>query len=364
MSEDWYDSEEHTRNGMISELQRIVRRTRARPLRVIALAIVVIGAIAYRITTKKQAYQAEIVLSLTEESMTAHKTHIPVDELKEYVWTVLMPDAKLAEIVEQRNLHRLRKQFGPQYGIDELRGQIDIAIWKNSFIEYKEEDANGLASSRIGITVTDGNPIQAFDIARDIASLIIKTSEKQGQDIANKLSAEVKSVRADLGKRAEGLATLIAQRQLEIVKARAAGKPGLAEALVLEVGNLTYQQKVAEDKVVALGASRDAIADQITAAGLDMTIEVIDEHRPEVVSHSTFVLILVLVVVALFSLIGSMLVVGTFDPRVHDTDDVLRLGLPMLGHVPGFPGDQVAALRTRGVPRRRVPSFLRWRSHR
>lgn len=364
MSEDWYDSEESTRVGMISELQRIVRRTRARPVRVIALAIVVVAALAYKITTKKQAYQAEVVLSLTEESMTTHKTRIPVDELKEYVWTVLMPDAKLLEIVEHRNLHKLRTRFGSQYGIDELRSQIDIGIWKNSFIEYKDEEANGLASSRIGITVTDGNPIQAFDIARDVASVIIKTSEKQGQDVADKLSTEVKTVRADLAKRAEGLAALIAQRQIEVANARAAGKAGLAEALVLEISNLRYQQKTAEDKVVAIGASRDAIADRITAAGLDMTIEVIDEHRPEVASHSNFVLILVLVVVSLFVLLGSMLVVGAFDPRVHDTDDVLRLGLPMLGHVPGFPGDQVAALRTRGVPRRRVPSFLRWRSQR
>ena len=57
-------------------------------------------------------------------------------------------------------------------------------------------------------------------------------------------------------------------------------------------------------------------------------------------------------------------VLGAFDSRVHDTDDVERLGLPVLGHVPGFAGDHVGSLEARGVLRARVPSFLRWRSQR
>ena len=50
------------------------------------------------------------------------------------------------------------------------------------------------------------------------------------------------------------------------------------------------------------------------------------------------------------------LFVGAFDTRVHDEEDVERLGLPILGHLPAFPGDGVGSLRSRGVRGRRVPS--------
>jgi hypothetical protein len=49
---------------------------------------------------------------------------------------------------------------------------------------------------------------------------------------------------------------------------------------------------------------------------------------------------------------------------VHDVDDVERLGLPVLGHVPGFPGDRVGSLEARSVQRTRIPLFRRWRSQR
>ena len=75
-------------------------------------------------------------------------------------------------------------------------------------------------------------------------------------------------------------------------------------------------------------------------------------------------LALTLLVVGSGALVGAMLFLGAFDPRVHDTDDVARLGFPVLGHVPGFPGDQVGSLRSRGARRARVPWYLRWRSRR
>ena len=71
--------------------------------------------------------------------------------------------------------------------------------------------------------------------------------------------------------------------------------------------------------------------------------------------------IMVVVVVGTGALIGSAVFLGAFDTSVHDTDDVARLGLPVLGHVPGFPGDHVGSLGARGALRARVPSFMRWR---
>ena len=75
-----------------------------------------------------------------------------------------------------------------------------------------------------------------------------------------------------------------------------------------------------------------------------------------------FLIAMIAVVVGVGSLLGAALVLGAFDSRVHDTDDIARLGLPVLGHVPGFPGDALGSLEARGVQRGRVPLFRRWRS--
>jgi hypothetical protein len=50
------------------------------------------------------------------------------------------------------------------------------------------------------------------------------------------------------------------------------------------------------------------------------------------------------------------LFVGAFDSRIHDREDAERIGVPVLGHLPSFPGDQVGSLRARGVRGRRVAS--------
>src|SRR5262249_44737619 len=105
-------------------------------------------------------------------------------------------------------------------------------------------------------------------------------------------------------------------------------------------------------------------AGDIAAAGLDMSLSIVEEHRPERPTHSRFVLILVAAVIGTGALIGSATLLGAFDSRVHDADDVFRLGLPVLGHVPGFAGDNVGSMQSRSVAHARVPSWRRWRSHR
>ena len=68
-NDDWYESEERTRRGMVVELQRIRRRFRVRPLPVIALALLITGALVYKLVTRKQQFGAEVVLALREGTL-------------------------------------------------------------------------------------------------------------------------------------------------------------------------------------------------------------------------------------------------------------------------------------------------------
>src|SRR5688572_3004226 len=154
-NDEWYESEESTRKGLIQEMQRIKRRTRVRPIPVILLALLITGGITYKMATKKGRYQGEVILAIREGSLLSEdkRTGLPVGELKQFVASVLLPDAKLAELIERRNLHRLRKKLGMPWAINEVRGSLEIEVWRNSFVYYDPENPNREASARVGLTV-------------------------------------------------------------------------------------------------------------------------------------------------------------------------------------------------------------------
>jgi hypothetical protein len=154
------------------------------------------------------------------------------------------------------------------------------------------------------------------------------------------------------------------RRQAALNDAQRRGKTGLVQVLRSEIA--VIQQDIRSDEVQLgkLASNGDALAGEIAAAGLDTSMTIVEEHRPEQPQRSGLVLIMIAAVIGTGALLGSALVLGAFDSRVHDTDDVTRLGLPVLGHVPGFTGDDVGSMQSRSASRARVPSFQRWRSHR
>jgi len=210
--------------------------------------------------------------------------------------------------------------------------------------------------------VTDGDPDRALILVRDLASIIMETHEEQRRLVAAALAAKVEMMRAELDKKLGDLAATLAVKQAALVTATQQGDTRLAAALYTELTSLAHDQKTAEDQLTSILKSPEAIADQLTAAGLGIRIDLVEERRPDRAEQSWLALAITLIVIGTGALFGSALVFGAFDSRVHDLDDVARLGLPVLGHVPGFPGDRVGSLRERGARRARVPWFSRWRS--
>ena len=360
----WFGSEESTRLGLIFELRRIMLRFRVRPLPVLLLAAVITTGIAFKFVKKPKVYAADVVLALTEGRLLSGKAAIPFEQLREYVFEILLADAKLMALIEDRNLHRLRKQLGPQYALGELRSQFEITIWKNKFIFYDEYDSRAGKSARIGITVYDGNPEMAYLLARDLASIVINSHEEQRRLVTNAIVHESNVARRELTKKLTDLSAELSLKQTALTTALAQGDTPHAAGLTTDIASLAREEKVAEERLSRLLRSPEAIADRFTAAGLGLRIDLVEERRPDRQEQSPMVLVMILVVVGSGALLGSAMFFGAFDARVHDTDDVVRLGLPVLGHVPGFSGDDVGSLRARGARGARVPWFLRWRSRR
>ncbi|HEU4726744.1 MAG TPA: hypothetical protein VFT22_02615 [Kofleriaceae bacterium] len=359
----WFESEQPTRRGMIAELQRIRRRTRVRPVPVVLLGALVTAAIAYKIATRPVLVEAEVVLALSEGALAPRHTGLPVDELRAYVTQVLLPDKQLLALVEKYDLYRLRKKLGPEFALEGLRSQFTVQIWRNSFVYFDLEDEDAPRSARIGISVTDSDPDRAIDLAHDLASVAIETSARLRQQRADAITRAAATMRRITADELDQIAIDIARKKTAIEEARQRGQLELAGILSIDLAALQGDQRAREQRLARIVASSDALASQIAAAGLDMSLSVVDESRPERPTHSGLVLAMVVALVGTGSLIGAAMVLGAFDSRVHDSDDVARLGLPVLGHVPGFAGDHVGSMRSRSAAPARVPSFQRWRSH-
>lgn len=362
LGDDWYESEESTRAGLITELQRIRRRFVVRPLPVLLIAALVTAAISYKIATKRPLVEGEVILALAEGQLGgAQHAGVPADQLREYVNSVLLPDKQLAALIEKRDMYSLRKRLGMQFAIGELREQMEINIWKNSFQFYDDDDSTAKKSARIGITVMDQDPDQAYELAHDLASIAIIQHELERERISRAIADEVRLMRAATEQKLAEIETAIVMKQAALTKAKQDGKNGLASALVLDIATLASDRKRATDQMTGIATTQDAIADRVAAAGLDLSLQIVEERRPERPEKSSFVLVMVIVVIGTGALIGAATFVGAFDSRIHDTDDVERLGLPVLGHVPGFAGDSVGSLHARGARRARVGFVKRWR---
>ncbi len=348
---------------MITELQRVRRRAAARPFLTLFLAALLTSALAIVIVTKHRKLEAEVVLALTEGTLSSDHSGLAAQELREYVSSVLLSDKNVAEVIVDQDLYRIRERMGMAYAITELREQLEVDVWKNTFVYYRDSESNARKSARIGLTVIDTDPDKAYGIARALADIMIRTHDAERLKLTSALAAQVQLMRETVESELEKLAHRISEKQAAIGIAYKDGKNGVAAALMVDLADLDARHKDLETQLSQIATSRDAVADQISAAGLDITLEVVAEKRPDRPVTSTFALVLVMCVVATGALIASAMVVSTFDPRVHHADDVARLGLPVLGHVPAFTGDRVGSLRKRGARRSSSGARL-WHSHR
>jgi hypothetical protein len=332
---------------MIAELRRVRRRAAARPFLTLALAALLTGALAFVIVTKHRKLEAEIVLALTEGTLAGDRAGIQAHELREYVSSVLLSDKNVAKVIEEQDLYRIRHRMGMPYAITELREQLEIDVWKNTFVYYRDSESNSRKSARIGLVVIDSDPDRAYGIARALADIMVHTHDAERLKLTGALAAQVQLMRETTELELESLAGKISERQTAIAMAQQQGKAGVAAALMVDLADYDLRHKNLATQLAQITSSRDAVADQISAAGLDVTLEVVSEKRPDRPMTSTFALVLVMCVVASGAIVASAMVVSTFDPRVHDPEDVERLGYPLLGHVPAFAGDRVGSLKSR-----------------
>jgi hypothetical protein len=360
---DWYESEPPFYRTLIAELQRLKRRAQARWPLVVAIGLALTAAVVWKVAKKPAMYRARLVLAITEgEVAAATRDSTPLHELRDYIDNILLTNDELYDMIDERELYvDERALFGDDVVLDEVRDAIGITVWRNFFqYSYSYDERR---TARVAISFSDSDPDFAYEMARAITYLVIARESEHRVDVARELEEASRSVletmrgrvidaRAAQGEAAAALAAAEArddQGQIALQRLRA-NEAGVT-VIRAEEAFFSVQQTT----------TSEALQAQAIAAGLALELDVVDERKPARHERSPLVLVgLALVALCIFLPLAGV-VIGAFDSRVHDLDDVGRLELVALGHMPAFTGDHVGALRDRGVRRRRMPSWVPWR---
>jgi hypothetical protein len=353
--DDWAAAEGSWSWAFIVELRRLLRRAKARLPVTLALAALLSGLVIYKVAKKAPVQIAHVVIAVTEGALPSNRDPIPVDQMQEYVASALMPHDKLIALVDEKNLFPLRKKLGDPFALDELADMVEVTVYRNYFLSDSFDPAlRRTARIEIAATYPDGNV--AFEVAEGVAKIILESSEHVQDTAAAALTAHATEILTQARADASALDHTIAVKELELQTAERLGQNGKAAGLRAILAQLDVEQRSNQAKLTQLetGVMLDRTEASAMAAGLDLKLEIVSERHPlpDLGRKQRLAIIAIIVVLVMVPVAGIL--VGAFDPRIHDTVDVTRLGFSSLGHLPGFAGDDIGSLRARGIRRRRA----------
>lgn len=359
---DWFEAEPPLRQHLFDVVDRLRRRARQRWWLVALVTLALVGAVVRKVAKKPPLHRARVILALTEGDLNAGFNPTPLDQLADYIGRVLMSSERLLAFVDERGLlKRERDLYGDAIAIEEFRDQISIGVWRNYFQYAWSYDER--RSARVAIAFTDADPDFAYEMARGLAHMVQDGEAARRADAAMALAAQSEAGVRAARERLDAVAREQSAVQAALVAAEAAGRTEDLYVLRPQAAALAAEWRRATEAFSSIEGRTDLdqLQAEVNAAGLALEIEIVDERRPKHDTGSRLPGLVILGLITL-SIVGPVatLVIGAFDRKVHDADDLRRMALPVIGHVPGFPGDGYGALRRRGVRVRRVPSYRRW----
>lgn len=353
---DWIE-DERTSHSFVRELQRLKRRAKARPIGFVLLAALLAGAVVYKRSRRPASYKARVVMVVTEGELSTDRTPLPRKELRDYVTALSFTRARLLSVVEELDLYPARAVRGDDYAAAAMRSNLKVDVYRNYFANDRGFET-ARRSARIGIIFRDSDPERAIRVARRVAELIAETESRRREQSSSDAVDQSRAVSSRARLAMEERRALLTEALVGRDRARKAGEALREAELSLEIERL--QQQLESDRDLVRLTEADVRDIELRAAldtsRLGLSFEVADEHAPEPLDPNAWLVLATLGVVSFVFLLPLCAIgVGAFDSRVHDLEDVERLGLDVVGHVPGFRGDRVGSLDRRGAPRNRVP---------
>lgn len=352
--DDWVVDEPSILDTVISELQRFKRRMKVHPVPVLALALVMTAGAVFVFARKPPMYTARVILRISEGALSDYRGSVlPRSELKDYIYSFALPDGVLLEqIIEKHGIFRDELElFGPDGAIGELRDGLSIDVFHN-FFHFSKSHESTPRSLRVGIVYMHKDAELAYKLAVLLSDLVVEVESKKRLQEVRFAATNARQVLAAAEEAYDRRERAISAAMTALAEAELAGDGVTAAMARVEIASLARLQTMESQTLEGLRRETAQIerALELEEQSMGIVFELAGRVRPAPEPPpGPFLLCLVGLVCFCIFVPVCAIGLGTSDSRIHELDDVRRLGMPVLGHVPAFDGDGVASLRRRGA---------------
>ena len=333
------------------ELMRMYRRARRRPIMTIFVALLAAAAVcAYR-ARKEPSVAASVTfrVSEVEKAGTQVTTPRPTKELKEYVSSVAFRSSNLIDLMNKHKINQHLIEDDPMVAVERFRDDIGVDVYRNYFVEEWQSNK----SARLVVTYYAGSIEEATKLATDLGNLVVEEETRRRANTANAAAGDSREL-------VEFSRNEVAKREAEIVRLeaeipQASGPDAALMRIQLEAVKRSLEPATDRFMKAQVRQANLELALVLELNNLGVRFDKVDDSIEIVTRKSTSASLGVLgAIVFVLTLPIAVMLVGAFDSRVYDLDDVNRLGLRGLGHIPPFRGDSVGSLEARARASGRV----------
>jgi hypothetical protein len=324
------------------------------------------------------------VLRAVEMDRNPQTAPRPKRHLREHVRDVAFSASSLSALIEKHELYPALYRANPIAALTSFREDIELEVYQNFFIEERSP-LDPPRSARIAVTYRSSDRAQGLAVTRDLGKLIVEhevatrrrqamAATNEADDALKRARGELVELRRQIAKRAMLLGVDLQSPEMRAALLHATVPPqkpeaGAAPGLLTEppvvpdfASQLTGNQATAQAHVLVelLGLKRSLagverrlaeaehrkaeleLGEKLERGALGMRFEVIDEGAIAVSAGiGADDLVLVGLITLLFGLPLMVFGVGAFDPKIHNSSDIARLGLHPLGVLsPAFVGSR------------------------
>ena len=328
----WIESEKRE-TKIRFELRRLKNRAKARPLLLCFCSLAsALLLISYKLS-KKENYKASVVIRVTEGSIYRENSPLAGQRMDEYLRSVTLTNTQMLDIVKEFSLYPIKRAKGDQYAIDEIRSASKIKI-VNNYFAAGHYLASSARTAQITVEFSHKESKTAYDVVKRLSNAMIsnerKRREKVGQDLLT-IAAKTKKVASD---HVAVVQDNIASTQLLWLTAQEAKDAKKSGQLKVALKGLEKRYRRLQTTLMKLDKNTQDAAMMLKAdeANLGLQFKVVDERaplpqkRPSVVFVLSALLGLTLLLLPFFSIL-----IGAFDFRILDKNDLERLGFSTLG---------------------------------
>jgi hypothetical protein len=348
VSADWFESESELLSWR-RELDRLKRRARARLFRTLALTALATGMVVYMAAKRVPLAESRILIRVTEGTVLREDSPTTTRDLGQFLNDSALSGRNLMELIEKRGLYPFERTRGDQFALEELRANITLEVYRNQFIEARGYN-DDVRTARVSIRFRDSDPAVSFAVAGDLARLVISSESRRRADTSRDVAGLIQVAVDQAHQRMNDRENRLAAARLALAEAKRARKKDEQSSLRIQIDRLEDELKD-QIKLLATMRKNKARADlrsALDAGSMNMQYQIVDERPPPPPDQGRPIRLAMVALAGFLILLPLCAVgVGAFDSRIHDREDVQRLGFEVVGHVPRFGGSEVGSLRSR-----------------